>query len=332
MKFITGFRSAKLHIFYLSGKNHNIFFSSSFKLHNFAQLIMIMRMKIMCRIVLILIVSATVMSCTSFNKVVKSNDYELMYKTAIEYYQAKKSDKALALFDLCGSYYQGTTREDTIKFYTAVSHFRTGDFITSNEELNDFRRRFSRSPFLEESEYLIALGYYYSSPNAELDQTPSQMAIMSFHEYLARYPNSIKREECLDYIAELQKKLYDKSLLNAKVYYNIGYYKSAIHTLKLALTEYPETIHREEILYLITKASYLLADNSIDKLQRGRYLDMIDAYYNLISEYPETKYQKEVGKMYEDVQKIIKSTEEKENQANTENNNNSSDENGSKKE
>jgi outer membrane protein assembly factor BamD len=242
----------------------------------------------------------------SYNKVLKSNDQELMYKTAIDYYQAKRNEKALYLFNTVSAYYAGTLREDTISFYSAICSFRMGDFETSAEQFNAFRRKFGRSPFIEEAEYLIAMGYYYASPPADRDQSPSKMAILSFTEYLGRYPNSNKREQVLEYIDELVQKLWDKSLLNAKVYYNIGYYNSAIHAFNTALEDYPETNHREEILFLLTRSAYLYAINSIEAMQHTRYLDMVDYYYNLISEYPATKYMKESVKMYDDVQQALK--------------------------
>ncbi len=242
----------------------------------------------------------------SYNKVLKSNDQELMYKTAIDYYQAKRNEKALYLFNNVAAYFAGTLREDTISFYSAVCSFRMGDFDTSAEQFNAFRRKFGRSPFIEEAEYLIAMGYYYASPPADRDQSPSKMAILSFSEYLGRYPNSNKCDQVLEYIDELTQKLWDKSLLNAKVYYNIGYYNSAIHAFNTALEDYPDTNHREEILFLLTRSAYLYANNSIETMQHTRYLDMVDFYYNLISEYPTTKYMKEATKMYDDVQLALK--------------------------
>jgi len=250
--------------------------------------------------------AALLASCGTYNKLLKSTDTELLYQSGLKFYQEKKNDKAIALFDMVDHYYMGTAREDTIKFYTAVSQFRRGDYFTANELLQDFRRRFGRSPFIEEAEYLIAMGYYLLSPEPELDQTPTEMARASFYEYLSRYPNSVKYDEIQDYLAELQQKLYDKSFLNAKLYYDIGQYKSSIHTFKLALAKYPETTHREEMLDRLTKASFILADNSIESLQRSRYLDMIDSYYDLISEYPESKYLREVTPMYDKVQAIVR--------------------------
>lgn len=255
---------------------------------------------------LITVVIVCFASCGSHQKLLKSNDTELLYQTALQYYQEKKNEKAIALFEMIDYSYMGTAREDTVKFYTAMSHFRRGDYYTANELFQDFRRRFGRSPFIEETDYLIAMGYYMLSPDPELDQTPTKMALLTFNDYLSRYPNSIKYSEILELIEELQQKLYDKSFLNAKLYYNIGQYKSAIHSFKLALAEYPETTHREEILFLLTKSTFVLADNSFEELQRRRYLDVLDSYYNLISEFPETKHLKELTPMYEKAQSTVK--------------------------
>ncbi|MCD7963564.1 MAG: outer membrane protein assembly factor BamD [Rikenellaceae bacterium] len=251
------------------------------------------------------ILSLFVVSCGTYSKVLNGPDNEQKYQLALDYYAQKKNERAINLFNSIAPYYRTSVREDTISFYTGVSYFRKGDYYVSSELFNEFRRNFPRSPFLEESEYLIAMSYYYSSPRPSRDQTRTRMAILSFSEYLARYPNSIKREECNEYIIELTQKLYDKELLNAKVYYDIEYYKSAVHALKVALADYPDTNHREEILYLILKSNYLYAENSIESLQRSRYLDMIDSYYNLIYEFPESKYMEDARKMYTSVVKKI---------------------------
>ena len=122
-------------------------------------------------------------------------------------------------------------------------------------------------------------------------------AITSINEYLQRYPNSLKKQLCLIRLDELQQTLYDKSFINARTYYKIGRYKSAVVALRNALREYPETPHREEILYLTVKSCYELAANSVHALQTDRYLDMLDAYYTFISEFPESGYRRELDRL-----------------------------------
>lgn len=123
---------------------------------------------------------------------------------------------------------------------------------------------------------------------------------MAIGEYLNRYPNSTKKESLMENVTELQQRLYDKSMENAKLYYDIGYYNSAIVALRNAIELYPETNHRELLSYLIVRSHYLYAKNSIPEKQRQRYMDLQDAYYSFVAEYPESSYRKEVDKMQEE--------------------------------
>ena len=186
-----------------------------------------------------------------------------------------------------------------------------GDFETSSQQFDEFRRRFGRSPFLEESEYYFAKGFYYLSPKPENDQSFTFQAMQAISEYLDRYPKSQKRDELLENMVELRQKLYDKAFLNAKLYYDVGYYNSAVTALRNAILKYPESNHREELAYLIVSAQCLYARNSVPALQRQRYLDTQNAYYSFIDEYPESKYRKEADKMQDEAKKFLEKYKEK---------------------
>lgn len=246
------------------------------------------------------LLGAVCFSCSPMTRLFKENDPEKMYRAALDLHYRKKSDKALMLFQEIEPEMRGTVRADTVYFYSAVDLFRMGDFHTANESLQEFRRVYGRSPFLEEAEYLIALSYYRLSPEPELDQVPTQMALMQFNEYLNRYPNSVKRGEINDMIAELMQKLYDKSYLNAKLYYDIENYKSAIQTFRLALSEYPESTRREDMLYYLLRSCYIYAANSLPTLQHERYLTTMDAYYDLIQDFPRTRYREQADEMFDE--------------------------------
>jgi len=47
---------------------------------------------------LLLSLSLLLVSCSEYQKILKSNDYELKYKSAVEYYQKKDFSRAQALF------------------------------------------------------------------------------------------------------------------------------------------------------------------------------------------------------------------------------------------
>ena len=188
----------------------------------------------------------------------------------------------------------GSEREDSIAFFTARSRFKGRDYVEATVLLDDFRRKFGRSVFIEDSEAMLAMCRYYLAPDPTRDQTVTGEAIIAFSEFIERYPNSKRVEAFSELITELTERLKKKAYLNAYTYYKIQRYKSAVVALRNALKLYPDTPHREDILYLIAVSNYRLAHNSIEEKQGERYLDVLDSYYSFINEFPESKHRKEL--------------------------------------
>lgn len=230
----------------------------------------------------------------SVHQVVKSADPELIYSEGLKYYERKKWKQSADLFDACQAYFVGDMREDSIAFFSARSKFKDRDYVEATTRLDEFRRKFGRSVFIEDSEAMLAMCHYYLSPDPTRDQTVTAEAIMAFSEFIERYPNSKRVEAFRDLISELNKRLKEKSYLNAYTYYKIQRYKSAVVALRNALKQFPDTPHREDILYLITVSNYRLAHNSIEEKQGERYLNLLDSYYSFINEFPESKRRKEL--------------------------------------
>ena len=230
----------------------------------------------------------------STHRVIKSADPDLIYSEALKYYGREKWKQAGDLFEACQAYFVGNVQEDSIAYFSARSRFKERSYSDATVQLEDFRRKFGRSQFIEDAEAMLAMCHYYLSPDATRDQTVTSMAIISFSEFIERYPNSTRVEAFTNLISELTDRLKKKAYLNAYTYYKIQKYKSAVIALRNALKTYPETPYREEILYLITVSNYRLAHNSIKEKQGERYLSVLDSYYSLINEYPESKHRKEL--------------------------------------
>ncbi len=253
----------------------------------------------------------------NYNRLLKSTNYELMYKEGLRYYNSKKKNKEVnsqmnytrAQNLLDGAFqsqaFAGTPREDSLEYYLGCSFYKAGDFDVSEQLFDRFRQKFRTSKFIEDVEYMYAMGFYFSSPAPEYDQTVTLKAMSAIIEYMGRYPNTVKMEECTERMAELRKKQYTKSFENAKLYYTIGQYKAATRALNNAIDEHPESPFREELMYLATRSAYLFARNSVASQMTDRYMSMMDNYYNLISQFPETKYLKEVERMRDEARKHI---------------------------
>jgi outer membrane protein assembly factor BamD len=173
---------------------------------------------------------------------------------------------------------------------------------------NELSTTYASSVFLEESDFMRGFCYYKQSPRAELDQQTTYQAITAMQMFISKYPTSERVLEAQEIITELSDKLVEKSFISAKLYYDLGYYKSAIIALRNSLIEHPETVHREELMFLILKSTYLLADNSIPSLQRDRFQATVDEYYSFIGEFPDGSHSREARRMYETSNEYLENT------------------------
>ncbi len=239
----------------------------------------------------------TSVACSVVNNAIKSGDPQFAYEQAVKLYEDKKWEQASTLFEACRHIYMGTPREDSLSFYNARCKFMVHDWEEAATQLDTYRRKFGRSPFIEDAEGMYALCHYYMAPTPERDQSLTTQAIISITEFMSRYPESEHIGEFNEMLDDLTGRLMKKSYLNAYTYYKIGRYKAAIVAFKNAIKRYPESPYTEEMMYYMTVSAYRLADNSVESKQVDRYLAMIDAYYSFIAEYPDSKHVKELERM-----------------------------------
>lgn len=246
-----------------------------------------------------------VSSCDVVNKALKSNDPQYAYEQALMLYDQGKWKQASDLFTACRHIYVGSPREDSLSFYNAHCNFKDRNYSEAATMFDEFRRKFGRSPFIEDAEGMYALCHFYLSPEPQRDQSVTTQAIIAITEFMSRYPNSDKIPQFEEMLTTLSNRLMEKSYLNAYTYYKIGRYKSAIVAFKNSLKQYPETPRKEEIMYYTTVSAYRLAANSIESKQMDRYLATLDYYYSFIAEYPESKHKRELDNMAERCQDYL---------------------------
>jgi len=255
----------------------------------------------------LLIVCLSAISCRSeFQKTLKSNDYNLKYETAIQYFNKKDYLRSQQLFESILPVYKGTEKDETINYYIAQCNFKNEDFTMASYYLKTFVNTFPNSDKAEECRYLTGYCYYKSSPKYSLDQEYSKLAIEEFKVYLSKYPKGINNEYCVQYIKELNKKIEKKAYFNSKLYYDMEEYKAATVALKNFLNNYPDSDFREETMFLLIKSGYLMANNSIVSKQFERYETVVTDYESYIDEYPNGKHLKDAEKYFSKSQEFIK--------------------------
>ncbi len=227
-------------------------------------------------------IAIIISGCGEYEKLLKSRDYKKKYETGVVLYEEGEFVKAGTLFDQVSNIYRGTTKADTVKYYQAKSYYGQRDYMMAGHYFKELSGTYPNSNFLEEADFMTAYCFYKQSPRPELDQTNTFMTITAMQMFMVKFPTSDKLNQCQEIIVEMSDKLVEKSFISARLYFDLGYYKSAILALRNSLIEYPETQYREELMFLILKSSYLLADRSIPRKQKDRFLAAIDEYYRFI--------------------------------------------------
>ncbi len=228
-------------------------------------------------------------SCGEYNKVLKSSDANLKYTKAMEYYEQGRYERALPLFEELISLYRGTIKSEKIYFYYAYSNYYMFNFLLSSYYFGNFVKTYPTSEFAEEALFMSGFSDYKSSPVYSLDQTDTYTAIDNLQIFMSTYPQSPLVDSCNVLVLELRSKLEKKAFENAFLYYKLGEYKSASIAFKDVLKDFPESAHKEEVLYWMLVTKYEVATKSIDSKKKERYEETINAYYKFVDSYPESK-------------------------------------------
>lgn len=257
---------------------------------------------------LILVFTAVVAlaSCKSqYEILLNSNDIDMKYKAALDYYDQGKYTKSAALFESLSVMADGMPKHDTIMYYWGLSNYMFKDYYTAETNFDKFIESYPRSPFTSDARYLRLDCLYRSTLRYELDQTPTYKAINAVSEYILEFPENTHMQECRDMLLELNNRLDRKAYEAAKLYYKMEDYLASRIALRNVLKDDSDNVYREDILYYIAMSSYKYAYLSVPEKRRERYLTFVDDYYNFIGEIPESHYRRELDNVYNKVQKAL---------------------------
>lgn len=258
----------------------------------------------------LIITAALLVSCNTYNKVVKSYDRELKYETAKKNYVLKSYGRAASLMEDLVYFMKGTNNAEESLFLLSMTYFKQKDYATAAQYFRTYYTAYPRGIFAEEARYYTGVSLFLDSPEAQLDQTQTYQAIQELQMFMEYFPESDRKERAQQMQFELQDKLVYKDYLSAKLYYDLGdymgnNYEACIVTAQNALKDYPYTNLREDISILILRARYQMALHSIEEKRIDRYRETVDEYYAFINEFPESKYMKEAATIFNNSEKMI---------------------------
>lgn len=247
-------------------------------------------------------------SCKSeFEKIRASGNPELLHQKAYEYYDQQEYLRAQTLFELIIPAYRGKPELEKVYFTYAYTYYNLGKYILANYYFKNFSSTFPTSSYKEEADFMAAYSDYQMSPTYRLEQTYTEKAIEEFQTFVNTYPNSERVKECNRLIDEMRLKLEKKAFEEAKLYFDLRQYQAAMVSFENLLKDFPETNNAEQVRFLLAKAAFLMAENSIFEKQEERYLQTVKYAEDFLEKFSDSPNLKEVQSIHNESVKKLKS-------------------------
>ncbi|MBR1712937.1 MAG: outer membrane protein assembly factor BamD [Alloprevotella sp.] len=273
----------------------------------------------MRNILLTLLTAFTVASCGNYNALQKSADYAQKYEAAKQFFAEGYYNRASMLLGDVVKPLKGSDRGEEALYLLGLCQLKARNYDAAATTFQTYYKNYPKGFYAEEARYNSGMALYKSTPEPKLDQTATYEAVTEFQNFIETYPDSRLRNDAQDRIFELQDKLVEKEYLNAKLYYDLGNYflngqngnyQACIVTAENAIKDFPYSKRREDFAFLILKAKFDYAKNSIAARQEERYSNAIDEYYGFTSEYPESKHMDEANEYFSKVPKNYRRSDE----------------------
>lgn len=237
-------------------------------------------------------------SCGGFEKVKRSNDVNYKLTMANNYFEKKEYLKSRELYEGLMPVMKGTKNFEPMFFRYAMSLYLMKDYLSASYYFKNFTASFPNSKDADEAAYLHAYCLYKMSPKATVEQTNTFKAMEALQTYLNTHPDSKHLDEANKYIAASKAKLELKAASAAKLYYDITQYRAATVAYQIVINDFPGSASMDEYQYMIVKSHYYFAKGSDVAKQTERYVNVLNAYQELVDNYPKSKYLQDAEKYY----------------------------------
>ena len=252
-----------------------------------------------------LLISVFFLSCSQYQKALKSDDVAVKSEAANKLYDEGKYLKAIRLYEQIAPAYKGKPSAERMFFLYSNSLYKSKQYTLAGYQFENFAATYPKSEKREEAAFLGAECYYILSPVYSLDQTDTERALDKLQRFIDNYPNSEYLVKANEYVKELREKLEKKAFEIAKQYNTISDFKGALKALENFIADYPGTPFKEEALYYRFDSAYKLALNSVDYKKQERLIYAKTTYSNLVKFNNNTEFKENADKMLAEIDKEL---------------------------
>ena len=237
----------------------------------------------------------TLFSCSDYRKIVNGDDYQLKFELSNKLYDKSDFERSIVLFEQVYQHSPKTSEGELCYFRLADSYYKLEDYNMAGYYFNSFVERFPYSKKSENALFLKALCSVNNSPEYNLDQSETIIAINNVQQFVDGFPKSILVDSCNKIIDRLKFKLELKSFDAVKLYSKTENYKAAVTSSEIFIDKYMNSRFSEEVNYIHVKNSVFLAKNSIESKKEERIEKSKERFLNFVKNYENSLYIKELN-------------------------------------
>ena len=171
------------------------------------------------------------------------------YDFAKSFYDDEDYLEGIAQFKNILVQYPGNDVTDDSQFYLGMSYYKRAEYILAAYEFSKLIKNIPASPFVIESQFMLAESYYGLSPDAVLDQSFSKKAIEEFQAFIEFFPTDKRVPLVEKKMNEINNKLAEKEIYNARIYEKMEYYFAAMRVYKYIIRVHHDTDYVKDALY-----------------------------------------------------------------------------------
>jgi outer membrane protein assembly factor BamD len=255
----------------------------------------------MKKLVVLFLLVATVFSCGSYQKALKSEDNTEKVVMIDTLFAKGKYGKSLALFDQIIPVYRGTDSAAPMAIKYAKALYEDKSYVNSAYQYERFIQSHPQDENAELALFMAAKSHYQMSPIYSKDQNDTNIALTKLQEYINVYPAGLFSMEANDLVSELRDKLDKKAYETAKQYHHFGNFRggyiSAISAFQNFILDHPGSDYQDDAQYYLIESQYQYGINSFSDLVPERLAKAKEFYDTFAKRYPTSEYKENAAEI-----------------------------------
>lgn len=235
-------------------------------------------MRILLRVVVLLLLITPFAGCAGTK--VKRSSADTIYKDAMDLFNRKRYDEAIAAFQELNAKYPLGKYVIQAKLKIADSYFYDENYPEGISAYREFEKLHPTNDNIPYVIFQIGMSYFDQMTTIDRDQTAAMNAATEFSRLISLFPNSPYAVKARENLAVSRNSLAAHEFYIGDFYYRKGNFKAAIGRLETVIEAYPEFKAMDKVLFFVGKA-YIEAGEE----EKGKAF-----LKKLLGSYPDSKF------------------------------------------